>query len=303
MSAPATLNRPNSVIAVWIAAIRPATLWAGAVPVIVAAALVHSDGLTVGLPSIMALVGALLIQIGTNLVNDYADFKSGADGPDRLGPARAAAQGWLTPRALLVGAALALSSAALCGIYIVSIGGWPMLAIGVASLICAIAYTAGPVPLGYVGLGDIFVLVFFGLAAVCGTYYLEAERVSTASVLVALAIGALATAILVVNNLRDRETDARVGKRTLAVRFGARFTRIEYTVLVLGAYLLVSAACLWSSLGWGALLVWSTCPVAIHEIRALWTKDGVDLNQHLGGTARLELLFGLALAGGVILWP
>ncbi len=303
MSTPAAMPRPKTPLGVWMAAIRPATLWAGAVPVLVAAALVHTDGVRVGLPTMLALIGAILIQIGTNLVNDYADFKSGADGPDRLGPARAAAQGWLTPRALLIGASIALVGAALCGVYIVQVGGWPLLAIGVASIICAVAYTAGPFPLGYLGLGDIFVLLFFGIAAVCGTYFLEAQSVSGSSVLVALAIGSLATAILVVNNLRDRDTDERVGKMTLAVRFGARFARVEYTTLVFGAYLLVTAACIWTGLGWGALSVWLTFPFAIFEVRALWSKDGADLNDHLAGAAKLELFFGVALAGGLLLWP
>ena len=303
MSHATTTARPTSTLGVWIAAIRPATLWAGAVPVFVAAALAHAAGVSVGLASLAALAGALLIQIGTNLVNDYADFKTGADGPDRLGPARAAAQGWITPRALCVGAGVALLGAALCGVYIVYVGGWPLLAIGIASLVCAVAYTAGPFPLAYLGLGDLFVLLFFGLAAVCGTYFLEAGQVSTASVLVGLAIGGLATAILVVNNLRDRDTDARVGKRTLVVRFGARFARLEYTALVVCSYGLVTAAWTWADLGVGALLCWATLPLALSELRGVWTRDGADLNAHLGGTARLELFFGATLAGGLLLWP
>lgn len=303
MSHATTTARPDSTIGIWIAAIRPATLWAGAVPVIVAAALAHASGVVVGLASVAALAGALLIQVGTNLVNDYADFKTGADGPDRLGPARAAAQGWLTPRALCIGAGIALSGAALCGVYIVYVGGWPLLVIGIASLVCAVAYTAGPFPLAYLGLGDLFVLLFFGLAAVCGTYFLEAGRVSEASVLVGLAVGGLATAILVVNNLRDRDTDARVGKRTLVVRFGARFARLEYTGLVVGAYGLVTAAWAWTGLGSGALLCWFTVPLAYSELKGVWTRDGGELNVHLGGTARLELFFGLTLAGGLLLWP
>ncbi len=290
-----------SPLAIWIAAIRPATLWAGAVPVLVGAALAGADGHTPGVASIVALLGAILIQVGTNLVNDYADFKTGADGPDRLGPKRATAQGWLSPRAVLMGAGIALVGAACAGAYLSLIGGLPILVLGVVSIICAIAYTAGPWPLAYVGLGDIFVLAFFGLAAVCGTYYLETNTISVSSILAGIAIGSVATAILVVNNLRDQRTDARVGKRTLAVRFGARFTRIQYAVLLCLAYLCVVAAVVLEQVSPWSLLVLMTLPFAISETRGVFKKNGAALNIHLGGTARLELLFGLCFAGGVLL--
>ncbi|MCA9542690.1 MAG: 1,4-dihydroxy-2-naphthoate octaprenyltransferase, partial [Myxococcales bacterium] len=168
------MNARPSTPRVWLAAIRPATLWAGAVPVLVGTGLaIANDVLRVG-PALAALAGALLIQIGTNLVNDLADFKRGADGPDRLGPARATAKGWLTQRQVFAGAALSLAAAAGVGAWLVVVGGWPILALGIASLICAVGYTAGPMPLGYVGLGDLFVLLFFGFAAVAGTYYVQA---------------------------------------------------------------------------------------------------------------------------------
>ncbi len=295
-------TRPGP-IAVWWAAIRPATLWAGAVPVIVGTALAVAEGHRAWAAAAAAMLGALLIQIGTNLVNDYSDFHKGADTDDRLGPARATAKGWLSPRQVAVGAALSLIGAAAVGVYITLIGGWPMLVLGLVSIACAVAYTAGPFPLAYVGLGDVFVLGFFGIAATAGTYYLQAGQVSLGVVLAGLAVGALATAILVVNNLRDRHTDARAGKRTTAVRFGERFARGQYIALVLGAYGLVIAAVLTGNAGPGWLLALASLPLALREVRALRTVDGAALNPHLGATARLELVFGLLLATGVIAWP
>ena len=296
-----TVVRPSGA-RVWVAAIRPATLWAGAVPVLVGTALAVGDGYRAWAPALAALAGALLIQIGTNLVNDYADFTRGADGPDRLGPPRATAQGWLTARQVAGGAAIALLGAAVVGVYIVWIGGWPMLAVGVGSLICAVAYTAGPFPLGYHGLGDLFVFLFFGLAAVCGTYYLQTGAISAGSVCAAVAVGALATAILVVNNVRDRHTDARVGKRTLAVRLGATGARLEYVGLLCLSYAAVVYAVATHRGGVGWLLVFASAPMALREARAVWTKDGVELNAHLGGAARLELVFGVLLGLGASLW-
>jgi len=296
-----TLVPPNRV-QVWRAAIRPATLWAGAVPVLVGTALAVSDGYGAWAPALAALAGALLIQIGSNLVNDYADFARGADGPQRVGPPRATAQGWLTARQVAWGAAGALFAAAAVGVYIVWIGGWPLLAVGVASLVCAVAYTAGPFPLGYHGLGDPFVFLFFGLAAVCGTYYLQTGDVSAGSVCAAVAVGSLATAILVVNNLRDRHTDARVGKRTLAVRLGATGARLEYSGLLCLSYAAVVYAVATHRGGVGWLLVFASAPMALREARAVWTQDGAQLNAHLGGTARLELVFGALLALGASLW-
>jgi len=297
----AALPRPHG-LQVWRAAIRPATLWAGAVPVLVGTALALSDGFRAWLPAVAALAGAILIQIGTNLVNDYADFATGADGPDRLGPPRATAQGWLTAREVAIGAAIALAGATGVGVYIVWVGGWPMFWVGIASLICAVAYTAGPFPLGYHGLGDLFVFLFFGLAAVCGTYYLQAGTVSAGSICAAVAVGAFATAILVVNNLRDRHTDARVGKRTLAVRLGARGVRLEYVGLMALGYGSVVYAVVAGYGGAGWLLSLASCPIAWRETRAVFAKDGADLNPHLGGAARLELIFGLLLSLGVLLW-
>ncbi|MBV72177.1 MAG: 1,4-dihydroxy-2-naphthoate polyprenyltransferase [Myxococcales bacterium] len=286
---------------IWVAAIRPATLWAGAVPVFVGAALAAAAGYGPGRGSMMALVGALLIQIGTNLVNDYADFKTGADGPDRLGPKRATSEGWLKPKDVLGAAMLTLLCAGAVGIYLSTIGGIPILILGLVSIVCAIAYTAGPFPLAYVGLGDVFVLAFFGVAAVTGTFYLEAGFFNLGSIVAGLIIGALATMILVVNNLRDRVGDTRVGKRTLAVRFGPRFTRIQYLLLCVSAYGLTIYGAQTGLFSHWTYLVGLTIPFAVSECRAVHAKDGRDLNPHLAGAAKLELAFGFLFCLGVCL--
>lgn len=294
-------SRPSAA-QIWWSAIRPATLWAGAVPVIVGTALALADGAREPLRAAAALLGALLIQIGCNLVNDYSDFHRGADGPDRLGPARATAKGWLTPRQVALGAAVSLGLAGLCGLYITAVGGAPLFALGLASIAAAVLYTAGPYPLAYLGLGDVFVLAFFGFGATAGTYYLQTEALTAAPLWAGFAVGALATAILVVNNLRDRHTDLVAGKRTLAVRLGPAITRAQYTALVLGAYIAVVAAVFAGAAGPGWLLAFGSLPLALRTIRAVRRTDGAALNPLLGATARLELIFGLLLAAGALLW-
>ena len=298
MSSPATEPRP-STLRVWALACRPATLLAGVTPVVVGAALAFANDVFQLGPALGALLGATFIQIGTNLANDYYDFKKGADTDARLGPARAAQKGWLTPREVATGTAVALGLAFLTGLYLVAVAGWPILALGLVSIALAVGYTGGPYPLAYHGLGDLFVLIFFGYAAVAGTYYVQALTVAPEVWLAATPVGALATAILVVNNLRDRFTDAEANKRTLAVRFGATAARIEYSVLFALAY---AAPMLAVSLGWGGLgwlLPLVSLPLAMRQVRAVWQTDGAALNPHLGATARLELLVGALLAIGV----
>ena len=299
MSTPPPPSPPSRARAWWLT-LRPATLWAGAAPVLVGGALAARDGSFAPLPAAAALAGACLIQVGCNLVNDYSDFEKGADDDARLGPARAAARGWLSVGELKRGAALSLSLAALLGVYLTSVGGAPILALGVASLLSAVAYTAGPLPLAYVGLGDLFVLLFFGLGAVGGTYFLLAGALSAGALAAGGAVGALATAILVVNNLRDRAGDARAGKRTLAVRFGATAARLEYSLLLAAAFALVGwRAAAEGDPAWLAPLV--TLPLAVGRARQVWRTDGAALNPLLGATARLELLFCLALSAALAL--
>lgn len=289
-----------SAVRVWWQTVRPATLWAGAVPVIVGAALAFAAGSRAWGLAALALVGALGLQIGCNLVNDHADFVKGADGDDRLGPARASASGWLSARQILTGAAIAFAVTLLASVALVAAGGWPIVILGVASLLAAIGYTAGPYPLGYLGLGDVFVLAFFGFGAVVGTCFVLTGGSPWEAWVAGFAVGALATAILVVNNLRDRHSDARVGKRTLAVRFGARVARVEYALLVIAAFAAISAIAVMTQ-RWGFLLPWLVAPLAATTTVAVWRTDGAALNPLLGATARLELAFGLLLAVGALL--
>ncbi len=295
-----TATRP-SLLRVWVSAARPATLLACVVPVIVGVGLAAAQGEVNPWLTSVILLSSGFIQIGTNFYNDYADFKRGADTDERLGPARATQKGWLTPNAVATGAKVSFGLAVLFGAILVYSAGWPILAIGLSGVLCGVAYTGGPYPLAYNGLGELFVFLFFGVAAVVGTVFVLTGTVTVAAAIAAVSIGLLATAILVVNNLRDRHTDAKAGKRTMAVRLGATGTRLEYTAVVLGAYLVVAMAPLLGVGSWFWLLAWISLPVAMVEIRALWRKDGAALNPHLGGAARLELVFGVLLAVGVAL--
>jgi len=286
----------ESAARVWLSAIRPATLPAGAVPVIVGTA-VAGAGWRPGV-ALLALATAELLQIGSNLVNDAADFVRGADDARRVGPARAAQRGWLTPRQLGRAAALALAAATACGIALATIGGWPVLVGGALALLAAVGYTAGPAPLGYLGLGDLLVFVFFGPVAVIGTAALQLGAVPLAAVLASVPVGLLATAILVVNNLRDRHTDAEVGKRTFAVRFGERATRRLYAALVGVALLVPPVAVTVGAAGPGWLLSLGALPFAAACVRALGRCDGAALNPWLGRTAQLLMAHGVLLALG-----
>lgn len=290
-----------SALQAWTSAVRPKTLAAGVVPVAVGSALAAQVESFVLLPALAALVGALLLQIGSNLANDVFDYLNGADDDDRLGPARATQRGWLSTRQMLIGTGVVFAAAIAVGAYLVSIGGWPIVAIGVAGIVCAVAYTGGPVPLGYRGLGDPLVFVFFGPVAVLGTYYVQVGSVSVIAAWTSASVGLLATAILVVNNLRDRHTDERAGKRTLAVRLGATGARGEYVALISLAYAIPAglAAAGLASMGW--LLPWLSGPLAFKRIRAVATLDGAALNAELGATAQLTAVFGALLCIGVLL--
>ena len=286
----------------WALAARPRTLPAGIAPVVVGVALAQADGALALLPALAALVAALIIQIGANLANDYFDYVKGADIVGRKGPTRAAQSGLLPLAHLRAGMAVTFALAALVGVYLVLVGGWPILVIGLASLIAALAYTGGPFPIGYHGLGDLFVFLFFGLAAVCGTYYVQALALPLRVVATAIPVGALTTAILVVNNLRDIETDRQTGKRTLAARLGAPATRLEYVLLLALAFL--TPPLFWL-VGWSSallLLPWLTLPLAGGLVRTVFqTSEGPALNKALAGTANLDLAFSLLLSLGLIL--
>jgi 1,4-dihydroxy-2-naphthoate octaprenyltransferase len=286
----------------WALAARPKTLPAAMSPVVVGTALAVADDMFQPLPALAALTGALLIQIGTNLANDYYDYVKGVDVAERKGPTRVASSGLLSLRDLRLGIAVVFALAALAGIYLVWVGGWPILLVGVASLISALAYTGGPFPLGYHGLGDLFVFVFFGLAAVCGTYYVQTLTITLQTVVAAVPVGALTVAILVVNNLRDIETDTRASKRTLAVMIGPRYTRLEYLLLLVLAY--VVPLLFWIA-GWSSswvLLPWVTLLLARRLVRTIFgPSEGAILNKALAGTANLDLMFSLLFALGLVL--
>lgn len=284
----------------WIAAMRPATLLAGAVPVAVGAALALDHPQFHWGFAALCLLGSLLIQIATNFANDYFDFLKGADTEARVGPDRAVQKGWISPQSMKRATALVLALALCVGIVLIQRGGWPIAALGLCSLVLAVGYTAGPFPLAYLGLGDLFVLGFFGLGATVGTTWILTLETHTGVWAAGFSLGALATAILVVNNLRDRFTDAQVGKNTTAVRFGAGFARAEYALLVLSAYAAVGLAVYSGALPNSALWVFASLPQAVIAIRAVCRTDGAALNPLLGLTARLEALFGLLLILGLV---
>lgn len=291
----------DSKLKIWLLASRPKTLPAAIAPVLLGISLaIHEGHLNLAV-AVFTLLAALLIQIGTNLANDLFDFLKGTDTEERIGPTRATQAGLVTPREMKLGTAITFGLAILLGFYLAWVGGWPIVWIGLASVAAGLAYTGGPYPLGYHGWGDVFVMLFFGLIAVPGTYYLQTGRVTVDSLLLGIAIGALSTAILVVNNLRDIATDAKTGKRTLAVIRGKTFSRLEYTLLLLTAYLIPTLL----AVRWGnhlaLYMVYFSVPTAVKMTLSMWTLEGVDLFPILGGTARLLMFYSVLLALGMVL--
>jgi 1,4-dihydroxy-2-naphthoate octaprenyltransferase len=282
-------------------ACRPATLTAAVSPVAVGTACAHRTGHVAVGPALAALFGAVFLQIGSNLANDVFDFEKGADTDERLGPLRAAQAGLLDPRALRAGMVVVFSLAVAVGIYLTAVAGFPIVVIGLASIASAIAYTGGPFPLGYHGLGDVFVLAFFGFIAVCGTAFVQLGSIPTLAVFAAVPVGALATAILVVNNVRDRETDVKAGKRTLPVRFGRTVGLAEYAGLVGLAYIVPALLAALRFTGVWALLPLSTLPLAGRLVRSVFSDEGRALNASLVGTAKLLFLHSLLFAAGIAL--
>jgi 1,4-dihydroxy-2-naphthoate octaprenyltransferase len=293
------LPAPNSLGAWWLAA-RPRTLPVAIAPVAVGSAVAAREGAFVLGPALAAAAGALLLQIAANFANDLFDAERGADNAARIGPPRAVQQGLLSPRAMRAGVAVVIAAALGIGSYLVSIGGWPIVAIGLASIAGALAYTGGPYPLAYHGLGEVAVFAFFGVIAVCGTTYVQTLQFSQLALLASLPIGCLASAILVVNNLRDIETDAAANKHTLAVRFGRRGARREYASLLWIAF--ASAPLLALETGSAApLIALLGTPLALRVARVVFAHgDGPALNGALAETARLELVFALLLSAGII---
>ena len=285
----------------WLLAARPATLGAAVVPVAVGTAVAHAAGGLAPGPALAALVGSIFIQIGTNFANDVFDHEKGADTADRLGPPRAAQLGLLSGRQLYAGIAVVFALALACGVYLTAVAGWPVVAIGIASLLSGLAYTGGPYPLGYHGLGDVFVLAFFGFVAVCGTAYVQLGQVPALAWWASVPVGALATAILVVNNVRDRDTDVLAGKRTLAVRFGRAGALAEYVLLLVAAYAVPVALLASGQARAWVLLPLATLPLAIARTRALFAAQGRAHNPVLVGTAKLLVVYGVLFAVGLAL--
>jgi 1,4-dihydroxy-2-naphthoate octaprenyltransferase len=284
----------------WILAVRPKTLTAAAAPVVAGVGVAALHDVVSPLPALGALVGALLIQIATNLANDYYDFVRGGDTHERVGPLRVTQSGLLTPDAVHRGMIRVMAAALLVGVYMVWVGGWPVLVLGLASLACAVLYTGGPWPLAYHGLGDLFVFLFFGLVAVGGTVWVQGRIWPQDALLAGVAMGSLTTAILVVNNLRDIPTDAKAGKRTLAVRLGVAGTRLEYALLLATALAVpvVGVAGLgWPRLSLAALLVAPLCASPLR--RVLTFRDPRELFPALGETSRVVALYGVLLALGM----
>ena len=285
---------------IWLKAARLRTLPAIAAPVFVGTALAIHDGEFDVAAFLCALVGALLIQVGTNLANDYSDARRGADTEERIGPVRVTAGGLVPPRQVLLATYVTFSLAMLCGVYLIVVAGWALLVVGVLSILAGVAYTGGPRPYGYVGLGEVFVFLFFGVVAVVGSYYVQIQELPWVAFALSVPIGLLGAAILVVNNVRDIETDRRARKRTVAVRLGRERTRTLFAIVVLTAYAALVVVVVELS-GW-TLLPWLTLPLALALIRTIRTHtDGPTLNGALARTGQLELLFSLLLAVGILL--
>ena len=284
----------------WLLAVRVKTLPAAISPVILGTALSYHDGIFYHFIFFMTLLAAVLIQVGANFANDVYDFEKGSDRADRLGPQRATQSGLISPTDMKKAMWKIFALAIGVGFYLAYVGGWPIVIIGLASIAAGIAYTGGPYPLGYHGFGDIFVFLFFGLIAVPGTYYLQTGSVTEFSLWLGAVMGMLVTAILVVNNIRDKDADIISGKNTLAVRFGKTFSNIQFILLVMLPFLLPFH--LWRQCDkMSFLLTLFTLPIAIQLIIQLFNNTGADLNKVLAGTARFLFIFMLLLSVGLII--
>ena len=284
----------------WVLASRPSTLTAAISPVLVGISLSIHGGQFKPFIAFMTLIAAVLIQIGANFANDVYDFLKGSDREDRLGPRRATQSGLISPDAMKKGMWLVFLLAICVGFYLAFIGGWTIVGIGLASIVSGIAYTGGPYPLGYHGWGDIFVFVFFGIIAVSGTYYLQTGVVSNEAILLGISLGALSTAILIVNNLRDADTDIKSGKRTLAVRLGKKFVKFEYIIMMVVAFTMpIYILQFWDEFTLYIILL--LLPISVRLIQSLYNERGESLNLVLANTAQFLFHFSILLSIGLIL--
>jgi 1,4-dihydroxy-2-naphthoate polyprenyltransferase len=282
-------------------AARVRTLPAAVAPVLVGTSLALGDGTFHPLAFVAALLGAIFIQVGTNLSNDYSDARRGADTEDRLGPLRVTAGGLVPPRQVLVATYLTFGLAVACGAYLVAVAGPELLAVGAASILAGVLYTGGPRPYGYEGLGEVFVFLFFGVVAVAGSYFVQVQELPWQAFVCAVPVGLLASAILVVNNVRDIDTDARAGKRTLAVRLGRTRTRALYALMLAGAFVIAPLPWALGSMTAWLLAPWLALPLAVQVLRTVRTRtDGPALNGALAKTGVLQLAFCVLYAAGII---
>jgi len=292
----------TSKLSIWIEAARPQTLAAAIVPVVVGASLAFHSELLNWTNTSVALVCAMLIQIGTNFANDYFDFVKGSDTNERIGFRRATSAGLITPKTMLNATIGTMASAFLLGLYLVWAAGWIVLAIGLLSLLFGILYTGGPFPLGYNGLGDVFVFLFFGIVAVMTTYYVNVLEWSEASFWASLAVGALCVNILVVNNLRDVEQDKKSGKKTLGVLFGENALKWEYTLMVLLAFAIPPHFYFQLSFNAWVFLPFASLPIVAIYVSRIWKETNkIKLNPLLERTAQYMVIFGLLFSVGILL--
>ncbi|HET9739420.1 MAG TPA: 1,4-dihydroxy-2-naphthoate polyprenyltransferase [Solirubrobacteraceae bacterium] len=292
-----------SPLHIWLMAARPRTLPAAVAPVLVGTALAATEGTFRPLTFVAAMLGSVFIQVGTNLSNDYSDARRGADTEDRLGPVRVTAGGLVPPRQVLVATYVAFGLAVVAGAYLIATAGWELLLVGAASILAGVLYTGGPRPYGYEGLGEVFVFLFFGVVAVTGSYFAQTEQLTWEAFVLAVPVGLLAAAILVVNNVRDLETDRRAGKRTLAVRLGRARARGLYAAMV---YVAFACALLPWLLGSEELSAWLALalvalPLAVPVVTIVRSRtDGPSLNGALARTGMLQLVFCALLSAGIL---
>ncbi len=285
----------------WIIASRPKTLPAAFVPVVIGSSIAVYDSKFNLLASVIALICAVLIQVGTNFVNDLYDYISGKDTKERVGPVRVLASGLITPSEMKMGIIIIFSLTFILGLYLVYISTWITLLIGILSILAGIAYTAGPYPLAYNGLGDIFVFLFFGFVGTIGTYYVQAVSVNPLVVWASIPVGALITNILVVNNYRDIDEDYESGKITLAVKLGKKYTRLQYLAFTVISYLILFVVFFTYKKSLFVFLPFLTLPIAVKLIRMIYKYKGEELNKTLELTAKLSAIYGVLFAVGILI--
>jgi 1,4-dihydroxy-2-naphthoate octaprenyltransferase len=291
-----------SGVRIWLMAARPRTLPAAIAPVLVGTALAGFGHVFHPLRFLAALVGAIFIQVGTNLSNDYSDARRGADADDRLGPVRVTAGGLVPPKQVLVATYVSFGVAVLAGVYLIVVAGWLLLVIGAASILAGVLYTGGPRPYGYEGLGELFVFLFFGVVAVAGSFFVQVRHLHWEAFALSVPVGLLAAAILVVNNIRDIDSDRRASKRTLAVKLGRARTRWLFAAVVYLAFLLAPITWIFGPVKPWVMLTWLALPLATALVRIVRTRtDGPSLNGALARSGMLQLAFCVLLSAGLLL--